>query len=105
MSTDTTTRVTDPEALMLLDRALTAIRDMEPEPVEELPEHKDCAECDRLWNLPYSVSKVCDERYRQITRRDRFRNLAYDAQGGAHAPHRPGRPVLGQRRDDSRRSA
>lgn len=71
--------VTDPETALLL-RALTAIRDMEPEPVEGLPDHpQDCAECAKWENHP--IQTMCDERSRQFRRRDYTREMNYNAQG------------------------
>lgn len=58
----------DPIQRALLD-ALEAIRDMEPEPPDPLPDHPHpCPECERWRNHP--VQHMCDERYRALRHRD-----------------------------------
>ena len=66
-------------------RALTAIRDMEPEPVAfEVPSHADCPECARYAAMPPHTlpggSRVCDDLYRALRRRDQLREQAEQAQ-------------------------
>jgi hypothetical protein len=54
-----------------LRTALEAIRDMEPEAVDEsLPDHSDCAECKRIKSIPGHLSTMCDDLYRAMRRRD-----------------------------------
>lgn len=55
-----------------LREALEAIRDMEPEPVDEsVPDHSECAECKRKQslNLPPGM-QMCDALYRALRDRD-----------------------------------
>ena len=85
-----------------LREALEAIRDMEPEPVDEsLPDHSDCAECKRIQSTPYHPSTCCDTLYRAIMLRDRrwdearqrqqgrMRDIAHRALAATPAPEAP----------------
>lgn len=70
----------------LLDRAdelaaaLERIRDMEPEPPDELPEHPDCDECARRRKRGWPPSGLCEERYRQVSAQERQAGRLHDSQ-------------------------
>lgn len=85
-----------------LRAALEAIRDMEPEPVDEsLPDHSECAECKRIQSTPYHPSTCCSDLYRALMRRDerwerarrrqeyRMRDIARAALAAPEAGERP----------------